>query len=106
MFKPIWLNEVCGTYCGYPGNGTMPRVFAPVTKPSDDRLAKLPAGLSLFNAVRKKLTRASFTPVDPNVFVLLITNSCAREVVVVGKPGTLGKPPVGKALSTLVLSRW
>ena len=70
----------------------MPRVPAPVMNPSDERLAKLPAGLSLCSAVRKKLIRASFTAVPPRVLALLITNCCAREGVAAGKPGTLAKP--------------
>src|SRR5580692_5417779 len=104
MFKPMLLKLVWGTYSGYPASGIMPRVPAPVTKPRDDKLAKLPEGLSLCTAVRKKLNRASFTAVAPNVLVLLITNSCAREGVVVGKPGTVAKP--ARPLSTFVLSQW
>src|SRR5256884_7226716 len=77
--------------CALPIWGTMPSVPSPVMKPSDGRSAKLPAGLSRCSTVRKKLNRASFTAVAPKVFVLLITNACAREGVVVGKPGTLGK---------------
>src|SRR5579859_1446117 len=104
MFKPRLPKEICGKYCGYPSIGTMPSVPAPVLKPREERLAKLPAGLSLCSEVRKKLTRTSFTAVDPRVLVLLVTNCCAREGVCEGKPGTLEKP--GSALSTSVLSIW
>src|ERR1700693_4409000 len=87
----------------------MPSVFAPVTNPRSERLARLPAGLSLWSVVRKKLIRASLTAVAPSVLVLLITNSWAREGVTVGKPGTVAKAPVDVltlALSTVVSSRW
>ena len=82
----------------------MPSVPGPVMKPSEERVGKAPAGLSLCNAVRKKLTRASFTAVDPRVLVLLITNVCAREDVEAGKPGTFAKP--ANALFTVVLLMW
>src|SRR6266705_758375 len=98
------LMLICGMYSLYPARGIMPRVPAPVTKPSEERVGKAPAGLSLCNAVRKKLRRDSFTAVDPNVFVLLITNVCAREDVEAGKPGTFAKP--ANALLTVVLSMW
>src|SRR5262249_27190357 len=103
-FKLMLLMVICGKYCLYPARGTMPSVPSPVIKPREERSAKLPAGLSRCSTVRKKLNRASFTAVVPKVFELLITNCCAREGVVVGKPGTLGKE-VGSALSSLALSR-
>jgi hypothetical protein len=81
--------------------GIIPSVPSPVTKPSDERLAKLPAGLSACNAVRKKLNRASFTAVAPKFLALLITNCCAREAVLDGKPGTLAN---ANALSTVASS--
>src|SRR5580765_7590370 len=95
---------ICGMYSLYPARGMMPRVPAPVMKPRDERVGKGPAGLSLCNAVRKKLTLASFTAVDPSVFILLITNVCAREDVEAGQPGTFAKP--ANELPTVVLSMW
>src|SRR6202021_1581297 len=95
MFKPLFpmLGKlICGTYCGYPASGIMPRPFA-LLKPRSERLAKLPAGLFKWRAVRNTLSRASLTAVAPRVLVLLITNSCAREGETVGKPGTEAKPP-------------
>src|SRR6516162_6547052 len=107
MARPIEAKLICGIYSAYPGIDAMPKVLGPVTKPSEDRLAKLPAGLSLWSTLRKTVARASLTAVAPIVFVLLITNCCAREGVVVGKPGTLGlkqPPPMGIPLSRFELS--
>src|SRR6516165_11833876 len=107
MDRPIWEKPICGIYSAYPGIDAMPREFGPVWKPSEDRLAKLPTGLSLCSTLRKTVARASLTAVVPIVFVLLITNCCAREGVVVGKPGTLGlkqPPPTGIPLSRFELS--
>src|SRR5260370_16938103 len=91
------LNVTCGTYCGYPGvpSGIIPRVPRPVTNPSEESLAKLPFGVSLWTAVRKKVTRAAFTAVGPRVLVLLLTNSCARVGESEGKPA-----PVGPTVTT------
>src|SRR5216683_8424720 len=85
------LKYIGGTVSGNPGgpDGMMPRVPTPVTKPRAESFAKLVCGLSVTVAVRKKLARTWFTAVGPNVFVLLITNCCARDGVTLSKPGTL-----------------
>src|SRR5215467_8982997 len=83
-----------GTVWGNPGGpeGIMPKVPAPVTKPRSESFAKLPVGLFVTVAVRKKLTRTWLIAVAPNVLLLLITNCCARVGVTLGKPGTLLAP--------------
>ena len=62
-----------------------------------------PPGCPCGSHCGRQLNRASFTAVAPRVLVLLITNCCAREGVIVGKPGTLAKP--ASALSTVELSK-
>ena len=81
----------------------MPKVPIPVTNPRSDSFAKLPLGLSVIVAVRKKLTRASFTALGPRVLVLLMIICCARLGVKDGNPGTLAE---GSALKTLESSKW
>src|SRR2546423_538840 len=73
------LKPICGTYSGNPGgpDGLIPRVPTPVTNSRSESFAKLPFGLSVIVAVRKKLTRASFTALGPRVLVLLMTICCA-----------------------------
>src|SRR5690348_7180298 len=85
------LNETGGTVSGKPDGpeGRIPSVPGAVSKPRSASFAKLPVGSFVTVAVRKKLTRNSFTCDAPNVFVLLITTCCAREGVVDGNPGTL-----------------
>ena len=60
-----------------------------VFAPTNAAFAKLPAGLPVMVAVRKKLTRNSLTAVGPNVLTLLIVPSWARVGVEAGNPGTL-----------------
>ena len=71
----------------------MPKVPAPVTKPSEASDAFPPVGLSRWVEVRKKVMRASFTARVPMVLLLLKTNSCARVGVTAGNPGGSAPPP-------------
>src|SRR5256885_12339900 len=67
-----------GTYCLYPARGMMPRVPVPVMKPSDDRSAKLPAGVSLCIDVRKKLDRKS-TRLNSSHLVISYAVFCLKK---------------------------
>src|SRR5947207_1012486 len=79
-----------GTVCGNPAGpeGLMPK-GVPVTKPRSESCAKLLCGLSVTVDTLKKLARIWFTATLPIGLVLLITNCCARDGVIVSKPGTL-----------------
>src|SRR5260221_7772241 len=105
MFKPLApTNWTCGTYCGDVVEGIIPSPLL-LSKPREERLAKLAAGLSKWRTVRKTLIRASLTAVAPKFLVLLMTNCWARDGLTVAKPGTLG-PFAGIAFATLALSKW
>src|SRR5579864_2943935 len=93
-----------GINCGVEGKPSViiPRPFE-LSNPRDASEAKPPLGVLAWVDVRKKVARASFTAVGPRVFVLLITNSCARVGETVGKPGALETP---KACESVESSKW